>query len=265
VSARRVVLAYAPPGLFAHLREVVPPGAEVQDAALGCAAGSEVVLLGEGDRCALVAPRLAEREADPLAHLAPVRAVVLVGPTAPWAERVNCSNCNPTLRVVGPPWPEKVEHTAIIPCDQCDGSGRRRALGPMEPLRAWAEMARDGAMRTKTVEGGAITSEHHYPLRLIVTAHPEPAPCATCGGSGSRRFNGHWGRPCPVCSGTGRALGPAEVARELIGVERSNTCDVDSVWRERGRGTTALVYATREAHDREAVRTALSEVLGGGA
>jgi hypothetical protein len=190
------------------------------------------VLLGrDTDGCAAVAKHLAERPKG-------VRAVVLIAPVAPWAERS-----------IDPHW----------------GGMDRTPLGPLEPLRAWADRARGcEACRRKAARLGndpwgcerCLLLGKPLPLRLVITAHPEAVPCTNCGGSGSRRFNGHWGRPCSVCSGTGRALGPADVARELIG-------ETPIQYGDKANGLFYLRFTTRAEHDREAIRAALRRAMEG--
>ncbi len=126
----------------------------------------------------------------------------------------------------------------------------RLPLGPLEPLRAVAEMARTKAHMTRLScsscswcgdyldrpEGGAwpwtkcgrcgseplVKAKSPgwcFPFRLVVACHSEPAKCAACAGRG--RQGSAWDRDgsydCNVCSGTGKALGSAEIANELAG------------------------------------------------
>lgn len=221
---------------------------------------------------------------------AAVRVVVLVGPTAPWAEqRCSCRQF-------------------FDGCAGLCGDDAHLPLGPLEPLRAVAEMARctwtcgdwvgdDGKPEAPTVHTctalatrlsavyeratvavcdvnhekltpwGGWDSDDVEPLRgprLIITAHPEREACAGCGGKGERAFApGHWIAVCDNCvdhktgHGTGRALGSAEVARELSGDASAR----EDIWQRTDGGLTTTHYPSRVAHDEHALQAALGLVV----
>lgn len=216
----------------------------------GALYGAPLILLGIGeDGRAAVARRV---EADGLDGVA---AIVLVAPSAPWASRVR------------PKW---------APCGLLDHDGSCGCdgyvpLGPLEPLRAVAERARLGVCDScQFVYGpGHIEAPCKHTARLVVTAHPELVKCEACGGIGQLRRRGdfvEW-RPCAACSGTGRALGPADVAREMCGLTLADLTAVPATDGEAlvhvAGGISILQWRTRADHDREAIGAALRLALEG--
>lgn len=178
----------------------------------------ERILLGIGPAgCAALAAHVQER------GLEGVAAVVLVDPAAPWAERTKKQSC-PACGFPG-----------------CDGPGctcpchPRLPLTALEPLRAVAEMAIYGERckaprctgdfegtndRTCEVCGDLPVNQ----LRLVLAVCPEAPRCTAdgCDELGlvpADTIDGEpmW-KPCTACSGTGRMLSSAEVARELTGI-----------------------------------------------
>jgi hypothetical protein len=210
----------------------------------GVGSSRPLVLLGVGrEGCEAVARRCA-------AGLDGVVAVVLVGPSTPWAERVPAMvGGMPPIGGGGQPrdetWTPRYED--------------RRPLGPLDPLRAVAERARlDCSNPCPDANHCEVCGGHpRDPLRLIITAHPEAELCAACDGDGilfvdaplrkDRTF-----KDCPVCTTTGRALGSAEIARELVTFTYRET----GVWLGEG-GVSIIEYDTRAAHDSHALAAAL--------
>lgn len=218
---------------FAHEARAVP----------AILSGHAVVLLGVGaEGCAALAQRV---EAEGLEGVA---AVVLIAPSAPWAERR---------------WSYGADGTAA---PRAHTLAERLPLGPLEPLRAVAERARDlppNADPTWVRVGLGIP-------KIIIACHPEPAKCRECGGRGwhyveatKERPDIYRRPPCESCSGTGKALGLQDIAAELGGVA------IPSVRAEHtgpvitgvSVGLTVVSYPTRAAHDDHAIAEALRLVL----
>ena len=234
-----LILAFAPPsdrelvlstarGLGAVLYFKEPPDAPLEPP-------PEHVLLGVGPAgCASLAAYVSERGLDG------VRAIGLVGPSAPWAE----------LRDADPECPG--EHCKMCngeACDKCgagcwdhnrflrgeprcehdvdqrhEGEKRhagRLPLGPLEALRGPAERSRSGEPCRHPACMAFGNECIVYPLRLVLAVCPEATPCEACGGDGRLgyvdRVGQRLGDACAACSGTGRALSSAEVASELLG------------------------------------------------
>ena len=175
---------------------------------------------------------------DPIATttLEGVVGVGLVGVTAPWAERIEVA--------------EKFGFGEIdfLP------------LGPLEPLREVAERARldcpqpcPYGANCEVCAGRPITS-----LCFVIAAAPDDGVCAECGGSGeiviSDSVDGFWN--CVACSGTGKALSSADVARELSG----DTCVRLDVWQVTHGGVTISHYPTRAALAEHGLRAVIERL-----
>lgn len=223
--------------------------------------GEPLILLGIGPAgCASLAAHVAGRGLDG------VRAVVLVESSAPWAERTKKQSC-PACGFPG-----------------CDGPGctcpchPRIPLGPIEPLRAVAERAREGE-RCSTCNGAGDIPfgsgdrcqvcdpdggdgdgrGRVYPLRLVLAACPEAPTCEACATWPSHL---RWG--CATCSGTGRMLSSAEVARELGWEPLANLPQiVDGCHAFTTGGLSALSYPTRTALLEHGLEAALRVALEG--
>lgn len=255
---RPIVLVYAPDRLLAEIRlaceglDVLSAGLHhpgIADAERWLAAGTPLILVGVGVDCVALA-----RSIGRFSGL--VRAVILIAPEAPLVERYISAACPPSGRAPTQP-----------------------LLGPLEPLRAWVARAREGASSAPVNSIGTCTRcgyrgpgpghRCHADCRLIITAHPEPVGCEECGGAGDgnmcavcerkRLFSCEHRGSCPTCSGTGHALGPVAVARELLGAELA-----PRPRHERHRagllrlgGVTLIQYAARADHDREAIGASL--------
>lgn len=174
-----------------------------------------------------------------------VAGVGLVGVTAPWAGRVEpCGYCSA--------------------CRAPQPAGSYVPLDPLEPLRKVAERARVGE---------PCPCEHHpdpnrvcascinrytNSLRFVVACAPDDGVCAECGGSGeiviSDSVDGFWN--CVACSGTGKALSSADVARELSG----DTCVRLDVWQVTHGGVTISHYPTRADLDKHGLAATLKAV-----
>lgn len=153
--------------------------------------------------------------------------IVVIGATAPWAEREECMCEGKAL--FGP-----CPHAGI-------------PLGPLEPLRAAAEMARageecpihlgdaDGCDGEPMFCSGGRT----YPLRLVIACTPDDGVCPSpgCGGRGWHYGPGFSRPKCERCSGSGKALSSANVARELL--RAPNGADVR--YSEGRQGTIARI------------------------
>lgn len=248
---------------------------------------SNTVLLGVGrEGCEALGERLAED------GLEGVSAVVLVGPEAPWAERL------PSPRPVDcdcEKWCARCEGTQML-CSWCGEAWGRicdpakhhqgLSLGPLEPLRAVAERAKTGTACEGCGGRGYYLGLDNdcdecgghgrsYTFCLIIAAHPEPMKCEACGGA---KVVGSVGgldgeilkstrrERCPVCCGTGKALGSAEVARELAGPapDRVVLCTGEQVAIPRVERTGSFVvlhYAALAALEEHALGTSLRLAL----
>lgn len=198
-----------------------------------------IVLVGIGSECASLATALRGHEREPR-----IRAICLLGPVAPWAERA----------------------AGGLP------------LGPLEPLRAVAERARracsgcDSAGSIEVQRNGIATGARSkcsmcggaQAVRLIVTAHPERINCEAWGGTGQkpRTWTDWHADPMPACKecrgGTRKPLGPAEIADELIGEAKATDYGVAEIF----GGLEVLTYQSRSDHDGRAVVDALRRALG---
>lgn len=228
--------------------------------------GPSLVLVGVGAECAALAEALRGHENE-----ARIAAIVLIAPVAPWAER---------------------EMSTVIQYDRLDGkqvgtiADFRTPLSALEPLRAWAERARAPlpACGGCNEREARLTAVGHQPfcnacakavppglrwdpirsIHLVLTAHPEPVKCEVCGGKGWHIGECHPREECATCSGTGRALGPPEVAREL-GCEypASDLRLSEGFPGTVGRwgGLYLIQYKSREQHDREAIGAALRRAI----
>jgi len=162
-----------------------------------------------------------------------VRGIGLVGVTAPWAER--------RASTVREFWRSPHETTTRLP------------LGPIEPLRAVAERARSGepVERALVVGVGPEPAGRYrgtrYSLRFIVACAPDDGVCPSggCGGRGWHYGPGFSRPKCERCSGTGKSLSSADVARELSG-ERRLYDGIDDFEATTG-GMTTIHYPTRAA------------------
>lgn len=128
--------------------------------------------------------------------------IVVIGATAPWAERRTSS-----IREF---WRSADEPMERLP------------LGPLEPLRSVATMARDKherCLECKRSCGRSCSCRCHRPLRLILAVAPDDGVCPSpgCGGRGWHYGPGFSRPTCERCAGTGKALSSANVARELLG------------------------------------------------
>ncbi len=186
----------------------------------------------------------------------------MIAPETAWAERERCDGC--------------------LPDGTCDGAGSVLPLGPIEPLRKVAERARNnkacnecGKPATVThpsigtfCEACAPVSDNWsglLPLKFIIVCSPESAMCAACDGAG-------WGRKtrltvggaillsssenCAVCAGTGKALGSAEIASELLGRHIVPCAGRGPVNAGLG-GLSVLLYNSRAELDEHAIGDAL--------
>ena len=248
---------------------------------------SPSILLGVGAAgCAALARRV---EQDGLEG---VVAVVLVDPGAPWAERERCGGCAPdgtcdgagSILPLGPLEPLRaVADRARIAwtCgDWLGDNGKPEAPKKREctkPATRWSIVYENATVAVYDTNHedlapwmGWESGENVQPLdevRLVIACHPEPAACAACNGDGSRGTIS-WGaygqatnRRCDACSGTGRALGPAEVAAAICqaNILPEHECArTDYVY----NGLVSLFYPEKARHDREAFGAALRRVLG---
>lgn len=261
--SERVIITY---GLdttrLATIRDLVP-GAHVSDRPINCGACSvselpadgELVLVGSGVGCSALAGTLRDAARDTVPR---VRALILLAPTAPWAEATTVAGrC---VSVDGDWW-----HTP----GSCRGC--RLDLGPLESPRGWFERGRRSYESPHCPEdcsicasgqgtcGPGLAADAQRLVRIIATCHQEAEICSCSWGAGSGYSNQASG-VCQKCHGTGKALGSAEVVRELVGSRApDDTIGGDAspyAW-ERYGGVEAITYPTRADHDREA----LGEVL----
>lgn len=231
------------------------------------------ILLGVGRvGCEAVARKVSE---DPRN----IAAVVLVDPVAPWAERPRHLNPCPVGKHCEDPY---CHYKGNCSCGVGDDVPRL-PLGPLEPLREVVEIVREGDCANFKSAPGSIHSttcvkcmfsltlhNRHEPgtriwsrpgLRLVIACHPEPVACAECGGSGQRTARLDDGTrvfaSCKYCR-TGKALGSAEVASELLGAPLGHPTVAARFTRG---GLTIIQYSSREALNSRAIGEALRAAL----
>lgn len=205
-----------------------------------------------------------------------VRAVVCVGATAPLAEReATCRRCG-----------ESVERAEVgRRCRAHFGTTLRLQLGPLDPLRAVADMARNitcekwrydthelctqpathildhafmpKAQRVCTKHGEGEWNDSvlkpFVPIRLVIACAPDDGVCAACKGRGRQgsAWDTEGSYDCPTCDGTGKALSSADVAREL-GIDPMAGVSVGG-----SGGLSYLNHPTRAALAEHGLRAAL--------
>lgn len=137
-------------------------------------------------------------------------------------------------------------------------AGLRICLNELEPMRAVAKSA------TEEVREG---DDRGYPLRLVVTTHPDADRCGACHGKGRYRIHADPNRwtTCVMCSGTTHLLRSSEIGAELI--EGAPTDPMFFVADEHGRaescagGLLVISFSSRADHDAHAIGAALKRVL----